>query len=64
MNQPTRAGPTIEKVRYARTRLVVAKGPDAGLALEAAGTLVRIGTSPDSDLVLRDDTTTVSRAPG
>jgi DNA-binding NtrC family response regulator len=56
MNQPTRAGPTTEKVRYARTRVAVIKGPDAGLVLEAAGRLLRIGTSQDNDLVLADDT--------
>jgi DNA-binding NtrC family response regulator len=56
MNQPTRAGPTTERVRYARTRVAVIKGPDAGLVLEAAGRLLRVGTAQDNDLVLADDT--------
>ena len=56
MNQPTRAAPSIEKVRYARVRVAVTKGPDAGLVTEAAGRLLRVGTSPDSELVLSDDT--------
>jgi DNA-binding NtrC family response regulator len=56
MSQPTRAGPPTEKVRYARTRVAVSKGPDAGVVIEAAGRLLRIGTSPDNDLVLSDDT--------
>ena len=42
--------------RYARTRISVIKGPDAGLVLTAAGKLLVIGTAPDSDLVLSDDT--------
>jgi DNA-binding NtrC family response regulator len=37
-------------------RLAVSRGPDTGLVLEAAGQLVRVGTAPDSDLVLTDDT--------
>jgi transcriptional regulator with PAS, ATPase and Fis domain len=56
MNQATRAGPRFEKVRYARVRVAVTRGPDAGLSLEAAGRLLRVGTAPDSDLVLLDDT--------
>lgn len=56
MSQPTRAGPSTEKVRYARTRVAVTKGPDAGLVIEAAGRLLRVGTSAENDLVLSDDT--------
>ena len=56
MDQATRAGPRFEKVRYARVRVAVTRGPDAGLSIEAAGRLLRVGTSPDSDLVLSDDT--------
>ncbi|MET0342851.1 MAG: sigma 54-interacting transcriptional regulator [Polyangiales bacterium] len=56
MHQPTRAGPTRETVRYARIRLSVVKGPDAGLVYEAAGRLVRVGTSSESDVLLSDDT--------
>jgi len=56
MHQPTRAGPTRETIRYARTRLAVTKGPDAGVVVEGAGQLVRVGTAPESDLLLTDDT--------
>jgi DNA-binding NtrC family response regulator len=56
MSQSTRAGPRLHTVRYARTRISVAKGPDAGLVITAAGKLLTIGTSPDSDIVLTDDT--------
>jgi DNA-binding NtrC family response regulator len=56
MNQPTRAAPAVEKVRYARTRVTVIKGPDQGRVVEAAGRLLRVGTAPESDLVLSDDT--------
>jgi transcriptional regulator with PAS, ATPase and Fis domain len=56
MNQATRAGPRLEKVRYARTRVTVVKGPDSGRSVEAAGRLLTVGTSPESDLVLTDDT--------
>jgi transcriptional regulator with PAS, ATPase and Fis domain len=56
MHQPTRAGPSRETIRYARTRLTVTKGPDAGLTFEGAGRLVRVGTSVESDVQLSDDT--------
>ncbi len=56
MHQPTRAGPTSQTIRYARMRLEVTRGPDAGLALEAAGCLIRVGTAVENDLVLTDDT--------
>ncbi|MET0284143.1 MAG: sigma 54-dependent Fis family transcriptional regulator [Polyangiales bacterium] len=56
MTQATRAGPRLEKVRYARARVTVTRGPDTGSSLEAAGRLITIGTSPESDLVLTDDT--------
>jgi transcriptional regulator with GAF, ATPase, and Fis domain len=56
MNQSTRAGPSIQKIRYTRTRVAVIKGPDVGLVTEAAGRSLRIGTSPECDLVLSDDT--------
>jgi transcriptional regulator with GAF, ATPase, and Fis domain len=52
----TRSGPPLEKARYARTRISVTRGPDAGLALEAAGRTLTVGTAPDCDLVLTDDT--------
>src|SRR5882672_9071186 len=37
-----------------KLRLAVSKGPNAGLALEAAGVSLTIGTSRDNDLVLSD----------
>jgi transcriptional regulator with PAS, ATPase and Fis domain len=43
-------------VRYTKTRIAVTQGPDSGLALEVAGTPVRIGTAADNDLILTDDT--------
>jgi transcriptional regulator with PAS, ATPase and Fis domain len=56
MHSPTRAGPVTATVRYARVRFEVVKGPDAGQVIEAAGRLIRIGSSTESDLVLTDDT--------
>jgi two-component system response regulator GlrR len=43
-------------VQYPKVKLVVIRGPDAGLCFEAAGAAVRIGTSPKNDLVLTDET--------
>jgi DNA-binding NtrC family response regulator len=54
MSEATRAGPALAKVRYKRARLAVIKGPDEGLSLEAAGKLIKVGTSADSDFVLSD----------
>jgi two-component system, NtrC family, response regulator GlrR len=54
MSDHTRAGPPLEKVRYTRARLVITKGPDSGLTLEAAGRLLKVGSSTDNDLVLSD----------
>ena len=42
-------------VRYAKVRVLVVRGKDTGAWAEAAGTAVRIGTSPTNDLVLTDD---------
>ncbi len=53
---PTRARRPPTVVRYAKTRVAVTRGPDAGFVVELAGTPLRIGTSPDNDLVLTDDT--------
>ncbi len=39
---------------YTSCRLTVLGGPDAGRALETERDLVRIGTAPDNELVLRD----------
>ena len=54
--QSTRAGPKAILVRYAKTRISVVQGLDAGLTLETASKPVRIGTTPENDLVLTDDT--------
>jgi transcriptional regulator with PAS, ATPase and Fis domain len=52
----TRAATRAQVVKYTKTRIVVVAGPDLGQKLEIAGKSVSIGTSPDSDLVLHDDT--------
>jgi transcriptional regulator with PAS, ATPase and Fis domain len=52
----TRSGPTLETTCYARTRVQVVRGPDAGRSIEAAGRTLSIGTARDCDLVLTDDT--------
>ncbi len=51
----TRASGRAQIVRYAKTQIAVTAGPDAGAKLDVAGSLVRIGTAADNDLVLRDD---------
>lgn len=53
---PTRARPLPTVVRYAKVKVSVSRGPNTGLSVETAGTPVRIGTSPENDLVLTDDT--------
>jgi transcriptional regulator with PAS, ATPase and Fis domain len=55
-NQSTRTRAGVTVARYAKTRIAVTAGPDAGLALEVAARLVRVGTAPDNELVLTDDT--------
>jgi transcriptional regulator with PAS, ATPase and Fis domain len=45
----------LQVVQYRKTRLVVTKGPDAGLTMDLVGSAVRIGTSEESDLVLTDE---------
>jgi transcriptional regulator with GAF, ATPase, and Fis domain len=52
----TRAAERVQVVQYRKLQLTVTKGPDAGLTFEAAGASVRIGTSPENDLVLSDET--------
>jgi transcriptional regulator with PAS, ATPase and Fis domain len=52
----TRAAARVHVVQYRKLQLSVTKGPDTGLTWEAAGTSVRIGTSPENDLVLTDET--------
>jgi transcriptional regulator with GAF, ATPase, and Fis domain len=52
----TRAAARVLRVQYRKLQLSVTKGPDAGLTWEAAGTSVRIGTSPENDLILTDET--------
>src|SRR5688572_20656980 len=55
-NEFTRAAARVLMVQYRKLQLSVTKGPDAGLSCEAAGTSVRIGTSPENDLILTDET--------
>jgi transcriptional regulator with PAS, ATPase and Fis domain len=52
-------GPRIV-VRYAKVRVEVVRGPDAGRSVEVAGQSVKVGTAEDNQLVLSDDS--VSRA--
>src|SRR5687767_14966753 len=52
----TRARELINVVQYRKVKVTVTKGVDAGLSLEMTGSVVRIGTSPENDLVLTDDT--------
>ena len=52
----TRAAGKTRVVRYTKTRIVVAQGPDSGQSLEIAGASASVGTAPDNDLVLHDDT--------
>jgi transcriptional regulator with GAF, ATPase, and Fis domain len=52
----TRASTRAQLVQYAKTRITVVAGPDMGQEVEAAGALVRVGSAPDNDLVLNDDT--------
>jgi hypothetical protein len=42
-------------IPYNKVRIAVVRGPDAGVAMDIAGTVLRVGTSPESDLVLSDD---------
>jgi transcriptional regulator with PAS, ATPase and Fis domain len=42
-------------VNYAKTRITVTSGPNTGLALDFAASSVRVGTAPDNDIVLTDD---------
>ncbi len=53
---PTRARPLPTVVRYAKVRVSVTRGPNVGLSHETAGLPIRIGTAPDNDIVLKDDT--------
>jgi DNA-binding NtrC family response regulator len=41
--------------RYAKIRVTVVRGCDAGLEIETAGATVRIGTASDNELALSDD---------
>jgi two-component system response regulator GlrR len=54
--ESTRASSRVHLGQYQKVRLSVTRGPDAGASWEAAGASVRIGTSPDNDLVLTDET--------
>ncbi len=52
----TRAAGRVHVVQYRKLRLTITKGPDTGASFDAAGASVRIGTSPENDLVLTDET--------
>jgi transcriptional regulator with GAF, ATPase, and Fis domain len=54
--EETRASGRSQVVSYSKTRLQVAAGPDVGASIDLAGSLVRVGTAAENDLVLRDDT--------
>ena len=41
-----------------RTSLTVLSGPDAGREIAIEGTSVRVGSDPDNDLILADETVT------
>lgn len=53
---PTRARPVPTVVRYAKTRVSVTRGPNVGISHESAGLPIRVGTAPDNEIVLTDDT--------
>jgi transcriptional regulator with GAF, ATPase, and Fis domain len=52
----TRRSNATTVVRYSKMRIAVTTGPDAGQSIDFAGRLMRIGTSPENDIVLTDDT--------
>jgi len=52
----TRAQPEVETVRYARVRIAVTRGPDAGLVVERAGTTLTVGTAETASFRLHDET--------
>jgi len=52
----TRIRPPTETVRYARVRVAVIRGRDAGKVVESAGTTLRVGTAESADVRLLDDT--------
>ena len=42
-------------VSYSKTRIAVSSGPNTGLSLDFAASSVRVGTAPDNEIVLSDD---------
>jgi len=52
----TRIRRPTETVRYAKVRIAVKQGVDAGKVIESAGCTLRVGTAESADLRLRDDT--------
>jgi transcriptional regulator with PAS, ATPase and Fis domain len=52
----TRPGAPPKVVHYPKTRIAIASGPNRGYSIEAAGIVVRVGTSTDNDIVLDDHT--------
>jgi transcriptional regulator with GAF, ATPase, and Fis domain len=55
-SEVTRASGKARVVQHAKTRISVISGPDSGIQIEIAGQSAAVGTAPDNDLVLHDDT--------
>jgi len=55
-SDPTRARRPPLVVRYHTVRVSVTRGPDKGKHVDLAGSPIRVGTAPENDLVLSDDT--------
>ncbi|MBW2453319.1 MAG: sigma 54-dependent Fis family transcriptional regulator [Deltaproteobacteria bacterium] len=53
---PTRVRRPATVVRYAKVRVTVVQGVDSGHFVDTAGASVQVGSHPDNDLVLSDDT--------
>jgi transcriptional regulator with PAS, ATPase and Fis domain len=58
---PTMSDTTVAKavpilVDYSKVKVAVTEGPDAGTTREIVSTTLRIGSAPDNDLVLSDNT--------
>jgi len=55
--RPRPLAPVLEysKREYSKIRLLVSHGPDAGLTREISSSTLRVGSAPDNDLALTDD---------
>jgi two-component system response regulator GlrR len=57
LNIETRARPVATRlVEYSRIRVSVSRGPDAGATRDLVSTTLRVGSAPDNDLILTDNT--------